>query len=100
MYEIILTLRFRKEFKKLERRIQERVRKILKKLEEKPLGSPLKWELKGFYSIHFENNHYRLIYFKEDRILKVMALHVGKRTNDFYKKFRKEVLKQKKVGRL
>lgn len=90
-YEVIVSPEFKKEFYKLPNKIQERVRKILKKLEMRPTGSPLKWNLKGFYSVHFNNNHYRLIYVREDKIIKIMALHVGKRTNTFYKEFEAEM---------
>lgn len=95
-YEVIVSPEFKKEFYKLPNTIQERVRKILKKLETRPTGSPLKWNLKGFYSVHFNNNHYRLIYVKEDKIIKIMALHVGKRTNTFYKEFEDEIRRRGK----
>lgn len=95
-YEVIVSPEFRKEFYKLPKNIQERVRKILKKLETRATGSPLKWNLKGFYSVHFNSNHYRLIYVKEERIIKIMALHVGKRTNTFYKEFEDEIKRRGK----
>lgn len=95
-YEVIVSPEFKKEFYKLSNNIQERVRKILKKLETRPSGSPLKWNLRGFYSVHFNNNHYRLIYVKEDKIIKIMALHVGKRTNTFYKEFENEIKRRSK----
>lgn len=95
-YEVIVSPEFKKEFYKLPSPIQERVRKILKKLESRPTGSPLKWNLKGFYSVHFNNNHYRLIYVKEEKIIKLMALHVGKRTNTFYKEFENEIKRRSK----
>lgn len=95
-YEVIVSPEFKKEFYKLPSSIQERVRKILKKLGTRPTGSPLKWNLKGFYSVHFNKNHYRLIYVKEDRIIKIMALHVGKRTNTFYKEFEDEIKRRSK----
>ena len=96
IYKVIVSPEFKKEFYKLSKNIQERVRKILKKLETRPTGSPLKWNLKGFYSVHFKNNHYRLIYVREDKIIKIMALHVGKRTNTFYKEFEKEIKRRGK----
>ncbi len=95
-YEVIVSPEFKKEFHKLPKPIQERVRKILKKLEIRPSGSPLKWKLKGFYSVHFNDNHYRLIYMKEDNLIKIMALHVGKRTNTFYKEFENEIKRRGK----
>jgi addiction module RelE/StbE family toxin len=90
-YEVIVSPEFKKEFYKLPNDLQERVRKILNKLETRSTGSSLKGNLKGFYSVHFNNNHYRLIYIKDDQIIKIMAVHVGKRTNDFYKKFGEEI---------
>lgn len=95
-YKVEVSPEFQREFYTLEKNLQERVRKILKKLETRPSGSPLRYELKGFYSVHFENNHYRLIYFKEDNILKILALQVGKRTNVFYK----DLIKMVKRGGL
>ncbi len=87
---------FRKEFYKLPNSIQQRVKKILTKLKTRPTGDPLKGDLRGFYSVHFNNNHYRLIYLREDRLIKIMAVHVGKRTNDFYKKFKEEIKRRGK----
>ncbi len=95
-YEVLISPEFQKEFYKLEKYLQERVRKILKKLEAYPCGEPLLGDLKGFYSVHFESNHYRLIYAKEENVLKILALHVGKRTNDFYKKFKEELKRRAK----
>jgi addiction module RelE/StbE family toxin len=94
LYTVEVSPEFQKEFDKLERYLQERVRKILKKLETNHCGDPLKGDLKGFYSVHFENNHYRLVYNKEDNTINVMVIHVGKRTNDFYKNI-KEFIKRK-----
>lgn len=96
IYEVIISPEFKKEFYGLPGNIQERVRKILEKLKTRPTGSPLKWNLKGFYSVHFNNNHYRLIYIKEYKIIKIMALHVGKRTNTFYKEFENEIKRRGK----
>ena len=91
MYKVILSQNFTKEFYKLEKNIQERVRKILKILEVRLLGEPLKGDLKGFYSVHFERNKYRLIYHKEDEKIEVLVLYVGKRTNKFYENFKKQI---------
>jgi len=74
--------------------------KILKKLETIPCGEPLKGDLKGFYCVHFENNKYRLIYVREDYILKILAIHVGKRTDDFYMKFKEELKRRSKMKML
>lgn len=97
-YTVVVSLEFKKEFDKLDKKIQERVKKILRQLETQLCGEPLLGDLKGFYCKHFENNHYRLIYSKEDHILKVMAVHVGKRTNDFYQKFKDELKRRAKIN--
>ena len=89
MHEIILSPKFEKEFYKLPKYIQHRVRNILDKLVYRLIGDPLKGDLKGFYSVHFEKNKYRLIYYKEDNILQVLVVYIGKRTNRFYDDFRK-----------
>ena len=97
-YQVIVSPEFKKEFYNLDNYIQERVKKILKKLETNLCGKALQGDLRGFYSVHFEKNHYRLIYAKEDNILKVMAIHVGKRTDDFYKKFKEELKRRRKIN--
>ncbi len=94
IYKVIVSPEFQIEFNKLDNYLQERVRKILKKLETMLCGERLKGDLRDFYCVHFEDNHYRLVYAKEDNILQVMAVHVGKRTNDFYKNI-KAYLKRK-----
>ena len=96
VYEVIVSPEFKEEFEGLTNYLQERVRKILKKLETMICGERLKGDLSSFYCVHFESNHYRLIYAKEDNILKVMAVHVGKRTNDFYDKFKEELKRRAK----
>lgn len=94
-FEVIVSPEFQKEFYKLEKHLQERVRKILKKLEDYHCGEKLVGDLKGFYSVHFERNHYRLIYAKEDGMIKILAVHVGKRTNNFYEDFKAELKRRK-----
>ena len=97
-YQVIISPEFKKEFYKLEKYLQERIKKILKKLETRLSGEALQGDLRGFYSVHFERNHYRLIYVKEDNILKIMAIHVGKRTNRFYKEFKEELKRRRKLN--
>jgi len=99
-YEVIISPKFEKEFRKLSKNLQERVRKILKKLETRPTGSILTGDLIGFYCVHFERNHYRLIYAKEDNTIKILAVYVGKRTNRFYKEFKEELKRRKKFNKL
>jgi addiction module RelE/StbE family toxin len=96
LYEVEVSPEFKEEFYDLEKYIQERVRKILKKLETNLCGETLVGDLHGFYAVHFERNHYRLIYAKEDNIVKILAVHVGKRTNNFYKEFKEELKRRSK----
>ena len=96
MYEVIISLEFKKSFKKLEKKIQDRVRKILEKLQTNLIGEALKGDLQNFYSVHFERNKYRLIYFKQDHRIEILAVHVGKRTNRFYDDFKKELKRSSK----
>ena len=93
--EVIATRRFNRDFDNLEDRIKDFVRKIIKGLEygEKIKGafhSPLTGDLKGYTSIHFDENRYRLIYQETKDKLKIFLLSVGKRSNgeDFYDKFK------------
>ncbi len=66
-YEVIVSVEFQKEFKKIHKDIQEIARKKLKELETNPQkGCPLKYDLAGFYSLHFHRNKYRIIYTIED----------------------------------
>jgi addiction module RelE/StbE family toxin len=94
MYEVVLTSAFKKAFRGLEKRLQKRVRKILEILKTRLIGEALKGDLKGFYSVHFERNKYRLIYQKEDDCIEVLAVHVGKRTDKFYNEFKKGLKQQ------
>jgi len=91
MYDVIISPRFRKSFYKLPKNIQDRVRKILKQLETRLLGEALKHDLKGFHSVHFERNKYRLIYHKEDNRIEILAVYVRKRTRKFYDNFKKSL---------
>jgi len=93
LHKVVLSDSFTKSFYKLEKTIQERVRKILEKLEVVLIGEPLKGDLKGFYSVHFEKNKYRLIYYKEQNNIEVLVLHVGRRTDRFYEDFKKQMNK-------
>jgi len=94
--EIELTKDFKKDFANLPEDIKPLVIEILKKLEyneimEETIHSTLKRDLKGYISIHFHNNKYRLIYREHKNKLKLIALRIGQRSNggDFYEKFKK-----------
>jgi len=89
MYQVILTLHFRKMLAKLDSALQKRVKKVLHNLEDSLVGEQLIGDLKGYYSVHFEHNRYRMIYFKEDDKLEILAVHVGKRTDSFYNELKK-----------
>ncbi|MDD3175900.1 MAG: type II toxin-antitoxin system RelE/ParE family toxin [Candidatus Nanoarchaeia archaeon] len=90
-YEVIISENFKKKFYKLSKPLQERVRKILDKLKYILCGEALKGDLQTFYSVHFENNKYRLIYQKEDHVIRILVLHVGRRKDDFYNKLKQEL---------
>jgi len=90
-YKIIISKNFEKRFNKLSDYLKERVKKILIDLENNLLGSSLKGDLSGFYSIHFERNKYRIIYFLNDVHIEIVAVHVGKRTDSFYTELKKKI---------
>lgn len=94
-YKVLLALEFKKEFYKLPREIQEIARKKLQILETRLIGIPLKYDLAGFYSIHFYKNKYRIIYAVENKIVQVLVVHIGKRTDNFYDKLSDVVRKRK-----
>ncbi len=84
---MIVSEEFSKEFYKLPPNVQQIAKKRLKMLEENPFkGEPLKYELLGFYSLHFEGNRYRMIYTIKEDTIEVLALSIGKRVDNFYKK--------------
>jgi addiction module RelE/StbE family toxin len=91
MYRVILTLHFKKMLGKLDGELQKRVNKVLHSLEESLVGEPLSGDLNGYYSVHFEHNRYRLVYYKEDDKIEILAVHVGKRTDSFYRALKKGV---------
>jgi mRNA interferase RelE/StbE len=96
-YEVLVSLEFERELKKLSRDMQEIAKKKLKELETNPRkGDPLKYDLMGFYSLHFHRNKYRIIYTIEENIVKVLALAIGKRTDDFYKHLEEELKRRRK----
>jgi addiction module RelE/StbE family toxin len=92
MYQVVLTLHFRKMLSKLDSELQKRVKKVLHDLEGSLVGEALIGDLKGYYSVHFEHNRYRLIYYKEDDKLEILAVHVGKRTDSFYNELKSRLI--------
>ena len=94
--EVVLTPSFKKDFYNLNLEIQEKVRIILKSIEyseklEGVVHIPLKGDLIGFISVHFNNNSHRLIYRTVKNKIKVIVLMVGERISetDIYDRFRK-----------
>jgi addiction module RelE/StbE family toxin len=88
MYDIIISKTFKKKFDKLPKIIRDRAKMIINKLHYEIVGEALIGDLKGLYSIHFEKNKYRIIYGKNKS--KIFLVHIGKRTNSFYEKFKKK----------
>jgi mRNA-degrading endonuclease RelE of RelBE toxin-antitoxin system len=96
-YTVLVSFEFERELKKLSKDMQEMAKKRLKELEINPWkGIPLKYGLAGFFSLHFHRNKYRVIYSIEERVVKVLVLAIGKRTDDFYKKFEKGLDRRRK----
>ncbi|OGJ20888.1 hypothetical protein A3K73_09300 [Candidatus Pacearchaeota archaeon RBG_13_36_9] len=97
-YKVETSPEFQKQFYKLDRVLQERVRKILDSLPFRNWKQDaLAGDLKGFYSHHFEDNHYRIIYTVQDYILKILAIWVGKRKENFYKDLRNYLKRTKQL---
>jgi len=91
-YTVITSKKFEKNFKKLPPDIQRLAKKELEKLETNPKrGEPLKYDLIGFYSLHFHRNKYRIIYTIKDNTVEILALSIGKRDDNFYKNLKKEL---------
>jgi len=98
IYTVEVSPEFKEQLYKLPNVIQERVKKILNDLPNRNFKrDSLSGDLKGFYSHHFERNKYRIIYRVEDKILKILAIWVGKRDDNFYKDLKKYL---KRTGQL
>ena len=94
--EVVVSPEFRKDFDKLDTDLQNKVREILRSIEygEKIEGVshiPLRGDLTGFTSVHFNSNCYRLIYKPMKDKFKVLVLTIGPRGDegDIYDKLRK-----------
>lgn len=97
-YEVEISPLFKEKFEKLDNGVQIRAKKELKNLPKRNhKKEALKHELVGFYSHHFWNNKYRIIYTIEKNILKIIALWIGKKNDDFYNDVKKHL---KKIGKL
>ena len=82
---------FWKHIYKLPKSIQHIARKKLNQLKIIPIGEALSDNLKGYYSIHFHRNKYRIVYFKEKDKLQIMLVDIGKRGDHFYKDLARKV---------
>lgn len=97
-YKVEASPEFKEQLYSLQKNLQERVKKILKKLPDRNWRKDaLKGDLKGFYSYHFEKNKYRIIYRVEDYIFKILAIHIGKKTDNFYKTLKKYLKRTKQL---
>jgi mRNA-degrading endonuclease RelE of RelBE toxin-antitoxin system len=97
-YEVEVSPEFKETLERLDRGVQIRVKKELERLPYRNhKQDALCGDLAGFYSHHFWNNHYRIIYVVEDHILKILAIWVGKRNDNFYKDLKKYL---KRTGKL
>jgi addiction module RelE/StbE family toxin len=97
-YKVEASPEFKERLLKLDNGVQVRAKKELEKLPYKNhKKDALVGDLVGFYAHHFWNNHYRIIYVIEDHILKILAIWVGKRNDNFYNDLRKYL---KKAGKL
>ncbi len=97
-YEVEASPEFKEQLSTLQKNLQERVKKILKKLPNRNWKKDaLKGDLKGFYSYHFERNKYRIIYRVENHLFKILAIHVGRRNDDFYKTLKKYLRRTKQL---
>ncbi len=97
-YKVEVSPLFKEKLKKLDNSVQVRAKKEVKNLPQKNhKNEALKGDLIGFYSHHFWNNKYRIIYTIEKNVLKILALWLGKRDDNFYDDIKKYL---KKIGKL
>ena len=99
---MVVTPEFKKDFGNLDNDLQAEVKEILRSLEngEEITGAfirPLMKDLKGFTSVHFHKNSYRLIYREVKNKIKIIVLMVGPRGNEggIYDRFRELKNKRK-----
>jgi addiction module RelE/StbE family toxin len=82
-YDVKLTNTAQKELKPLPKKVKQQVASALDNLEKAPrAGSPLQWQLKGYWSYHTGN--YRIIY-EIDDINKVIIVEHIKHRKDVYR---------------
>jgi len=75
-----LTRNAQKELRRLPQKIKRQVASALDNLEKDPrTGSPLHWQLKGYWSYHTGN--YRIVYEIDDNNKNVIVEHIKHRKN-------------------
>ncbi len=74
-YKIFVTAEFEKEFQKLDKAIKQRVVAKIKELEGNPkIGKPLRYDLKGLWSLRI--GKYRVIYtIRENEVYLITIKH-------------------------
>lgn len=98
VYQVEVSPLFQEKLEELDNSVQIRAKKELEHLPYRNHKiERLRGDLAGFYAHHFWNNKYRIIYTIEENILKILALWVGKKDDDFYDDVKKYL---KKIGRL
>lgn len=97
-YSVIKSPEFQEQLEKLDRGIQNEAQKSIERLPNRNhKKDALKGNLAGFYSHHFFNNKYRIIYRINDHQLQILAISIGKRDDNFYKSLGKYL---KTIGQL
>ena len=82
-FEVKLTNTAHKELRRLPKKVKQQVASALDTLEKEPrFGSPLQWQLKGYWSYHTGN--YRIIYEIDDNNKVVIIEHI-KHRKDVYR---------------
>ncbi len=83
-YKVLLTKPAKKQLDKLPKEIQRKCLNLLHKLKENPdLGKRLLGDFSSYHSIRLQS--YRVIYRKEDKVLRVIIISIRHR-KDVYKK--------------
>lgn len=97
-YYVEASPEFKEQLGKLDNGVQIRVKKELENLPNRNhKHDALRGDLAGFYSHHFWNNQYRIIYVIENQVLKILAIWVGKKNDEFYEDVKKYL---KRTGQL
>ncbi|MBM3238815.1 type II toxin-antitoxin system RelE/ParE family toxin [Candidatus Poribacteria bacterium] len=82
-FEVKLTDTAQKELRRLPEKVKRQVANALDALEKDPrAGSPLQWQLKGYWSYHTGN--YRVVYEIDDLNKVVLVEHI-KHRKDVYR---------------